>query len=313
MRRAGSINCTWIASSPGAWATCTRSSNCSRPGWKRKGCSRRSASVSLPEFPHRIGVVTSPTGAVIRDICNILARRWPLVEVLLAPTQVQGARCPAAHRRRARRAVSPRRPRPHHRRARRRLAGRFVGVQRRARGAQDRRLARAGGQWRGARDRFYHRRFRRRRARAHAFRRRRTDHARPRRTGSASLAALRVGVGVGALPDDLRARRVGASIADARAGASFAAGSACQLASAHGRLDLASDFIRLASFATAPRALDRSCGATWRRSTRWRFFNAAMPSSGAMGNSCGVLPKFRLAIGLSVRVSDGEFGVTANS
>ena len=48
----------------------------------------------LPEFPHRIGVVTSPTGAVIRDMCNILARRWPLVEVLLAPTQVQGQDAP---------------------------------------------------------------------------------------------------------------------------------------------------------------------------------------------------------------------------
>lgn len=48
----------------------------------------------LPEFPHRIGLVTSPTGAVIRDICNVLARRWPLVEVILAPTQVQGEDAP---------------------------------------------------------------------------------------------------------------------------------------------------------------------------------------------------------------------------
>jgi exodeoxyribonuclease VII large subunit len=48
----------------------------------------------LPEFPHRIGVVTSPTGAVIRDICNILSRRWPLAEVILAPAQVQGQDAP---------------------------------------------------------------------------------------------------------------------------------------------------------------------------------------------------------------------------
>jgi len=48
----------------------------------------------LPKFPRRIGLVTSPTGAVIRDICNILSRRWPLVEVLLAPTQVQGQDAP---------------------------------------------------------------------------------------------------------------------------------------------------------------------------------------------------------------------------
>jgi exodeoxyribonuclease VII large subunit len=45
----------------------------------------------LPAFPERIGVVTSPTGAVFHDICNVLARRWPLAEVVLAPTPVQGA------------------------------------------------------------------------------------------------------------------------------------------------------------------------------------------------------------------------------
>jgi exodeoxyribonuclease VII large subunit len=44
----------------------------------------------LPEFPVRIGVVTSPSGAVFHDICNVLARRWPLAEVVLAPTPVQG-------------------------------------------------------------------------------------------------------------------------------------------------------------------------------------------------------------------------------
>src|SRR3989304_4062265 len=44
----------------------------------------------LPRFPSRIGVVTSPVGAVFHDICNILGRRWPLAEVVLAPTAVQG-------------------------------------------------------------------------------------------------------------------------------------------------------------------------------------------------------------------------------
>jgi exodeoxyribonuclease VII large subunit len=44
----------------------------------------------LPRFPRRIGVVTSPVGAVFHDICNILGRRWPLAEVVLAPTAVQG-------------------------------------------------------------------------------------------------------------------------------------------------------------------------------------------------------------------------------
>lgn len=44
----------------------------------------------LPEYPCRIGVVTSPDGAVFHDICNVLRRRWPLAEVILAPTLVQG-------------------------------------------------------------------------------------------------------------------------------------------------------------------------------------------------------------------------------
>jgi exodeoxyribonuclease VII large subunit len=44
----------------------------------------------LPRFPARIGVVTSPTGAVFHDICHVLERRWPLAEILLAPTPVQG-------------------------------------------------------------------------------------------------------------------------------------------------------------------------------------------------------------------------------
>ncbi len=44
----------------------------------------------LPVFPRCIGVVTSPRGAVFHDICHVLARRWPLAEVVLAPTLVQG-------------------------------------------------------------------------------------------------------------------------------------------------------------------------------------------------------------------------------
>lgn len=46
---------------------------------------------SLPPFPERIGVITSPTGAAVHDITTILARRYPLAEVILAPVLVQGA------------------------------------------------------------------------------------------------------------------------------------------------------------------------------------------------------------------------------
>jgi exodeoxyribonuclease VII large subunit len=46
---------------------------------------------SLPRWPRRIGVVTSPVGAVWRDINNVLRRRYPLVELVLSPSVVQGA------------------------------------------------------------------------------------------------------------------------------------------------------------------------------------------------------------------------------
>jgi exodeoxyribonuclease VII large subunit len=49
----------------------------------------------LPPFPRRLGVVTSPTAAALRDIVNVLRRRYPLVEVVLSPTQVQGDEAPS--------------------------------------------------------------------------------------------------------------------------------------------------------------------------------------------------------------------------
>ena len=44
----------------------------------------------IPRYPERIGLVTSPTGAAIRDILNIISRRFPAVEVILCPVSVQG-------------------------------------------------------------------------------------------------------------------------------------------------------------------------------------------------------------------------------
>ncbi len=44
----------------------------------------------IPRWPRRIGVVTSPVGAVWRDITNVLRRRYPLVQLILSPTSVQG-------------------------------------------------------------------------------------------------------------------------------------------------------------------------------------------------------------------------------
>jgi len=49
---------------------------------------------SLPPFPRRLGVVTSPTAAALRDILNVLNRRYPLAQVVLSPTLVQGDQAP---------------------------------------------------------------------------------------------------------------------------------------------------------------------------------------------------------------------------
>jgi exodeoxyribonuclease VII large subunit len=51
------------------------------PGRKRR----------LPRFPRRIVIVTSPTGAAVRDVLQVTGRRWRCAEVLIAPTRVQGA------------------------------------------------------------------------------------------------------------------------------------------------------------------------------------------------------------------------------
>ncbi|MBM4458050.1 MAG: exodeoxyribonuclease VII large subunit [Chloroflexi bacterium] len=49
---------------------------------------------AIPPRPARLGVATSPTAAALRDILRTLAARWPLVEVILAPTPVQGEQAP---------------------------------------------------------------------------------------------------------------------------------------------------------------------------------------------------------------------------
>jgi exodeoxyribonuclease VII large subunit len=48
----------------------------------------------LPPFPRVVGIVTSPQAAALRDVLQVLGRRFPLVRVLLAPTMVQGDQAP---------------------------------------------------------------------------------------------------------------------------------------------------------------------------------------------------------------------------
>src|SRR6187401_638593 len=50
----------------------------------------------LPTRPATIAVITSPTGAVWKDICHVISRRWPLTRVLLVAAQVQGESAPAS-------------------------------------------------------------------------------------------------------------------------------------------------------------------------------------------------------------------------
>ena len=60
-----------------------------------EGLFRQERKKALPAFPRHIGVITSPTGAAIRDIINILSRRYQLADVYLYPVLVQGAEAPA--------------------------------------------------------------------------------------------------------------------------------------------------------------------------------------------------------------------------
>ncbi len=57
---------------------------------EKEGLFEPSRKRPLPSFPRRMGVVTSPSGAVWQDIQTVVRRRYPLVELLLAPTAVQG-------------------------------------------------------------------------------------------------------------------------------------------------------------------------------------------------------------------------------
>ena len=50
---------------------------------------------SLPRFPERIAIVTSPAGAAVHDMIRILGKRWPMAKVILLPVRVQGAEAPA--------------------------------------------------------------------------------------------------------------------------------------------------------------------------------------------------------------------------
>lgn len=57
---------------------------------KAEGLFEASRKRPLPRFPRRVIVVTSPTGAAVRDFLQTIGRRWPVAEVLIAPAKMQG-------------------------------------------------------------------------------------------------------------------------------------------------------------------------------------------------------------------------------
>lgn len=61
---------------------------------QKEGLFDQSAKKPLPKYPARIGIITSPTGAAVQDMINILRRRYPLATVIFAPVLVQGVQAP---------------------------------------------------------------------------------------------------------------------------------------------------------------------------------------------------------------------------
>ncbi|HBR31191.1 MAG TPA: exodeoxyribonuclease VII large subunit, partial [Clostridiales bacterium] len=49
----------------------------------------------LPKVPFRIGIITAPTGAAVRDMINVTGRRFPAAKIIIYPSQVQGENAPA--------------------------------------------------------------------------------------------------------------------------------------------------------------------------------------------------------------------------
>ena len=61
---------------------------------EEKGLFKLENKKPIPKFPKTVGVITSPTGAAVQDIRNILTRRFPSVDIVLCPVLVQGAGAP---------------------------------------------------------------------------------------------------------------------------------------------------------------------------------------------------------------------------
>ncbi len=58
---------------------------------QEEGLFDENAKKPIPEYPERVGVITAATGAAVRDIINVITRRYPMCEIILYPSLVQGA------------------------------------------------------------------------------------------------------------------------------------------------------------------------------------------------------------------------------
>ena len=58
---------------------------------EEEGLFEESKKKPIPQYPERVGVITAATGAAVRDIINVITRRYPYCEIILYPSLVQGA------------------------------------------------------------------------------------------------------------------------------------------------------------------------------------------------------------------------------
>ena len=62
---------------------------------KAKGYFNQERKRAIPPFPNRIGLVTSATGSAVRDMLEVLGKRWPMAEIWISPARVQGDAAPS--------------------------------------------------------------------------------------------------------------------------------------------------------------------------------------------------------------------------
>ena len=90
MRRAGNISSSFAPSSCRASGALQIAFEKLKQKLQAEGLFAAERKRPLPQFPQRIGLVTSPTGAAIRDVLHVVRRRHPGLEIILAPCRVQG-------------------------------------------------------------------------------------------------------------------------------------------------------------------------------------------------------------------------------